>query len=816
MFTALIAVIALAQYPDGQVRRTLPNTTELNARPLDLVASPDGSRLFVKTHGPLLVLDRGGKVLSRNTYPGGASLYGIALDGPGKRVVVSDATSSIHIGSVDGDKISWSKTIEFGKPKVGGAAFPCGITRLSDGKFAVALSRSNAVAIVDIDSGVVQKEIAVDPAPYGLALSPDGKQLVVSCWSRAPRTGERTVESSGTAVPVTEKSTASEGSMDLVDLDSGSVVKRVTVGLQPTEIAIAKDGVGYVAVANGDAVAVLDLASFRVLRMIETRSNRAIPPGSAPNGVSLSLDEKRLYVALGGADSVAVFSREGSSERLIDVLPTTWYPGVVREVGNELVVGTIKGAGIVDVPADAKGHNSHQHSGNILRYALSSLQMKPSPWKAVGADSDTEMAAVRKTARAGVLPAPVPERVGEPSVFEHVVYILKENRTYDQVLGDMKQGNGDPNLTMYGRIVTPNQHAVAEQFVLLDNFMCNSVLSADGHAWAMEGNATTYFERSFGGWTRSYPFGGDDPLAVSSTGFIWDATLKAGKTLRNFGEFDYADTVPASRNFTQIYNDFLAGKTEQFSHNMSVAKLIANSNTTYPGWNLKIPDVVRASIFLKEFREWEVKGSMPSLTIIYLPQNHTSGTGAGNPTPRAMVADNDLAYGQIVDAISHSKFWPKTCIFTMEDDPQDGFDHVDGRRSPCLIVSPYTKRSKVVSHFYNQTSVLHTMLQILGVKPTTQFIALAPLMTDCFQTTPNLKPFSLRKNLIALDEMNPKPAALRGKAKRYALASAKMDLSVPDKIDDDLMNRVLWFAAKGDKPYPAKYVGARSGPKDDD
>jgi hypothetical protein len=412
-------------------------------------------------------------------------------------------------------------------------------------------------------------------------------------------------------------------------------------------------------------------------------------------------------------------------------------------------------------------------------------------------------------ARSPRKPVPVPRHLGDPSVFEHVVYVIKENRTYDQVFGDITEGNGDAKLCIYGQTITTNHHALARQFVLLDNYYCNGVVSADGHAWATEGHVTDYLEKAFGGFTRSYTWG-DDPLSYSSSGFLWDNVLGHGLTFRSYGEMDYAATVPEDATFEQIYKDY-RDRTNKiaFKHSIGIERLRRYSAPDFPGWNLKIPDVQRVDRFLREFRQAEREGEWPNLVMIFLGNDHTSGTQPGMPTPRAQVADNDLALGRLVEAISHSKFWPKTCIFVIEDDPQDGFDHVDGHRSLCLCISPYSKRKQVVSHFYNQTSVLHTMERILGLPPMNQMDALAPVMDACFTETADLTPFQALPNGVPLDEMNKKVHHLNGKQRTWALRSQELDFSRRDRADDDTLNRILWYAAQGaETPYPSSLAGS--------
>jgi hypothetical protein len=406
-----------------------------------------------------------------------------------------------------------------------------------------------------------------------------------------------------------------------------------------------------------------------------------------------------------------------------------------------------------------------------------------------------------KPGSASQSPVPVPARIGEPSVFGHVLYILKENKTYDQVFGDISQGNGRSNLCIYPQSTTPNHHALALQYVLLDNFYCNGVNSADGHSWCTEGNTTDHLEKSFGGFVRSYTFG-DDPLTYSSTGFIWNNVLEHGLTFRNYGEFDYA-SVPSGASWLQIYADFTNGAHSiAFAQTIGVASLRPYSSTNVPGWNLNIPDVVRAYGFIKELKEAETAGKWAAFNFLYLPNDHTGG----KPPPKAQVADNDLSLGRVVEAVTLSAFASNTVIFVVEDDPQSGYDHVDGHRSLCLVISPYTKRAQTVSTFYNQSGLLHTMEQILGLPPMNQQDALGPLMSDCFRDTPDYTPYTALPNQV--DLVSGGGARLSSRALRYFKKVQKMDFTKPDRIDEDAFNRYIWYSIKGNVRYPAEFVGA--------
>jgi hypothetical protein len=398
----------------------------------------------------------------------------------------------------------------------------------------------------------------------------------------------------------------------------------------------------------------------------------------------------------------------------------------------------------------------------------------------------------------------VPERHGEPSLFEHVLYIIKENRTYDQVFGDIKQGNGDPRLCIFGEETTPNHHKLVNEFVLLDNFYCSGVVSADGHSWADSAYVTDYLEKAFGAFPRSYPDDGRDALAFAPTGFLWDSALLHGKTLRNYGEFVAEEEyTPKGTTWTDMYQEHVTGiRKIPITTKVRMKSLEPHTHPTYPYFPLTMPDASRADLFIQDLRSFEEAGKMPNLLYMSLPCDHTDGTKPNWPTPRAMVADNDLALGRIVEAVSKSRFWPKTCIFVVEDDPQAGFDHVDGHRTVALCISPYTRRHVVDSTQYNQTGMVKTIEMILGLPPMNQIDLSATPMRNCFQETPDLTPYQHVKNRIPLDEMNKPVTALRGRALYWAKKSMEMNFDEGDAADEDTLNRILWFSVRGDEPYP--------------
>ncbi len=372
-----------------------------------------------------------------------------------------------------------------------------------------------------------------------------------------------------------------------------------------------------------------------------------------------------------------------------------------------------------------------------------------------------------------------------------------------------------PSLCIFGADMTPNHHKLAREFVLLDNAYCCGILSADGHQWSTTAFSTDYMEKSFAGFPRSYPDGmgedENDALAYSPAGFIWDNALKHRISIRNYGEF----MMPAVRwrdpnrrgspDFLACYRAWNEKNGEViFESNPSVETIRPFSPTDYVGWEMAVPDQYRADFILNELAEFEKKGEFPQLVIICLPNDHTSGTKAGWPTPRACIADNDLAFGRIVEGLSRSKFWNEMAIFAIEDDPQAGWDHVSGYRTIAFCVSPYAKRGAVVSTQYNTTSILRTIEQILGLPPMNQFDASATPMFDCFTATPDFTPYTVLPATIALDEMNPDPKAINDSALRNdALVSATLNFREIDRAPEDVLNRILWRSIRGSRdPYP--------------
>jgi YVTN family beta-propeller protein len=803
--------------PTAQLVQPEGRTLEIAGRPVDVILSPDGAVAVAKDDRGLVVIDVAAWSVKQELAfkDDGGSMTGIAITGDGKHIFATTANGVLIDALWDDDgRIKVAREIKLsGKSET---PYPCGLALTSDSKSAyVCLSRNNTLGLVDLVEGKLTHEIEVGVAPYAVRLADDGNTAFVTNWGgRRPTGNERAAPSSGTPALIDERGIAASGTVSIVDCRDKKVTAEIAVGLSPCGLALSADGrTLYVASANSDEVAFIDIAARRVSETLVVRPDAGLPFGSMPNGLALSPDRKSLLVSLAGNNAIAVVTlAEGGAKSagIAGFIPTDWYPGAIAANDKLFVVANIKGVGSRTPKEQNKGWNTHWHRGTLSLVTMpvaAELRRLTDRARADARVPEALRSRERDQARADAKPVPVPAEPGQPSVFEHVFYVIKENRTYDQMFGDIERGNRDASLCIFPREISPNHHALADEFVLLDNFYCNGVLSADGHSWVTEGNVTPYLERSFGGFKRSYTFG-DDPLTYSSSGFIWDEILAKGLSFRNYGEFDEAKISPAA-SYNEILKDWRekSGKIKR-EQQIGVERMKRYSCPDYPGWNMAIPDALRADVFLKEFKEFEAKGGLPNFVMIYLPNDHTSGTGVNDPTPRALVADNDLALGQIVDAISHSRYWARSCIFVIEDDPQNGFDHVDGHRSICLAVSPYTKRGAIVSQFYNQTSVVHTIHRIFGITATNQLTALAPVMTNCFQAEPNLKAYDCRPINVELGELNKKAAMLAPAEKELADASGRLDLSKPDLADEDTLNRILWHAMKGaDAQYPAEWAG---------
>ncbi|HEX5410842.1 MAG TPA: bifunctional YncE family protein/alkaline phosphatase family protein [Terriglobia bacterium] len=701
----------------------------------------------------------------------------------------------------------------------------------------VAMTFEDSLAVVDLASGKVMGRVRTGIAPFGVRLNAAGTVAYVSNWGgRFPNAHDLT-RTTGTRpgadrVVVDKRGIASTGTVSRVDLGTMKVTDAITTGLHPTALAWDEPRARlYVANSNSDSVTVIDTESNRVAQTFAIDPFKKKAEGVAPNALAVSADGKTLYVACGGINAVAVMrAGDGHIEGLI---PTAWYPNDLRlsADGRYLLVANLMGVGpggtSYDIARLARSEGLDILPGPTRRYVhsdRSSVEVVPVPddaqlegySKAVAQNNHLELrdgqaATTAPVERANVTPLPVPLRAGDPSLIQHVVFIIKENRTYDQVFGDITQANSDPTLEQYGPDVTPNQHRLAEQFVLLDNFYASGGNSADGHQWLTQAAETDYsYWPGYEG--RSYPYDGSDPIAPASSGFIWNEANAHKLTVADFGE--YVPVPHGEMSISERTRNLAAWKAgEDFSTRFhesapsgSLDRIVVHN---FPYWTLAVPDVVRAQIFLKYLSGWETSGTMPNLVLMQLPSDHTAGTRPGVSTPKAMVADNDWALGQIVERLTRSRFWKNMAIFVVEDDAQAGIDHVDGHRTVALAISPYIRRGEVDSTYYSHLSMLKTIERMLGLSTLSIFDLISDDMRNSFQEAPDFTPYTAVEPKQSIFEMNPSLNALKGAAHAAAVASMQMDFNLPDDVPSQKLNRILWHEARGwQTPYPEVRQGA--------
>jgi DNA-binding beta-propeller fold protein YncE len=633
----------------------------------------------------------------------------------------------------------------------------------------------HAVSVLPLDGAGARTTIPLgeESYPYGCLVDKAGKRLYVSLWSKA--------------------------AVAIVDLDALKVIGRFTTEKHPTEMILSPSGKTlFVACANSTQVSVINTADGKGLETISCALYPQAPAGNTPNSLCLTPDGQLLFVANADANNVAVFNvaKPGQAKPL-GFIPVGIYPTSVRFNPADKRLYVANGRGTTPRtnvhgpnPLVRKSERIEEYIARLYRGTLTILDM-PDEERMIQYSKQAYLCSpLRKDSGvAGAVPKdnPIPAKVGAPSPIKHCIYIIRENRTYDQVLGDVKEGNGDPALCIFPEKVTPNAHRLARQFVLLDNFYCDGEVSADGHEWSMGAYCTDFVKKV---WPLSYrgsplkklsiyPSEGIfDAVARPAGGYIWDRCAEAGVSYRSYGEW--------IENGTTLMDP---GKAR-------VKALEGHFDPWFRGYDLNYPDVKRAERFIEELRRFEKEGDMPRLIILRLPNDHTYGTMPGKRTPTAFVADNDLALGQVVEALSKSAFWKDTAIFVIEDDAQNGSDHVDAHRTVALVISPYTKRGAVDSTMYSTTSMLRTMELILGLRPMSQFDAAARPMFNSFQPRPNLEPYTA---LMPDADRNAKNLRSAWGAK----LSEGFDFSREDAADDLLLNEVIWRSVRGpNSPMP--------------
>jgi YVTN family beta-propeller protein len=740
-------------------------------------------------------------------------------------------------------------------PAVNGHSALVGQTRYSpDGStLYAALNGQNTVVALDPNTGAIENTWNVGIAPRELTFV-RGKLYVSDEGGRQAQPGETTMNSYGTQVPANGYlGTSTTGTVSVIDPSNPSAtVGSIAVGLHPT--AMYTDGNAlFVANTNSDTISVIDTTMDEVVQTIETRPWPSSTVGYEPDGITQTKDG-HLLVTLGRANAVAVYRYDGAPKdpvSYIGLLPTDYYPATVATVGDQIVVtntrgidargpaiSTYKGPGTVPV----SGHDTHSTTASLTRFTLPSDRSIARYTATVFAQNGWGTNDVQQARGRKATPVPVPTRIGDPSKIKHVFLIVKENRTYDQLFGDLGKGNGDPTLAQFGtntagQKVTPNQQALAKQFGLYDNTYDVGTNSAEGHNWLMQGDNPEYSESSAGEYQRSYDTE-EDVLGHQRSGFLWTAAESAGATAKNYGEFEYMEGKP-SGTWQQYYCAAKSvengGDPAQLTapglkgnYGSVIPSLNAIADPQSPPFDLSIPDIYRYEIWKQDFEQ----SGLANFGMIWLSSDHTGGP----TTPEAGVADNDLATGDIVDTISHSKYWKNTAIFVFEDDSQDGADHVDGHRAPVQIISPWAQHGKVINTYYSQISAVRTIEQILGAQPLNEKVAAATPMYDAFTTKPNYKPFNAVPNQVPLTEGIATPPACgldtlgRTGAAAKALNQAEAQNTavpaneqatanawrgwlanqhltgngaIPDFANPEQMNRFTWYEAHGWKvPYP--------------
>jgi len=840
------------------------------SRVKDVELSPDGKTLAVLTNNRLLLYSPDGRLIdhlpltagplglawtpdSRTLFASGdkGQVYHIAETAKGDWSALTSFVVDNLTANPEGDKSANAQDTEtelrpdpearhllklFEKPSpFKGDPQVTGLAVSPDGRrLYVALSKRNTVTVIDIGSESVIATVPVGVAPFRIVVSPDSKTIfVANRGGRHPEKSEKIVGySAGTKLRIDPKTDAAlRGSISFVNAITFASTE-MDEGRQPTGMILSHDGKTlYVANSDEDTVTAVDVAAVRVRQSLSLQPAQDAGLGQLPTDLALAGDGATLYVTCGGGNAIAVVALPEFTVK--GFLPTAWFPIAIVERNGNLFVGSSKGIGarsrspkaVFPIPGGPTiVHEDDFHANgsvSVVQFISAKDHAEVEKLtKQVAANNHWNTPELGP--RPGMTPVPVPERVGEPSVFKHIVYIIKENHTYDFDFGDIAEGNGDKNLCAFGEDFTPNEHALAEQFVLLDNTYTSGTNSADGHQWTDSGMANAYVEQNYFSYARSYPFNGSDPLAYSPNGFLWNAAMHAGKSVRVYGEFVdkprialQGKTVRAT--WSQLWDDYKSG-----AHRYSITAGTDNPalrpclSPNYVGFPLVVSDQWRADQFLADFKNFERGNSLPALSILLLPSNHTSGTVPGMPKPRSAVADNDLAFGRIVDTISHSRFWPDTLILVVEDDSLFALDHVDGHRMISFCISPYTRRHSVVSEPYNHTSFVRTIGLVLGLPAMTRFDRTATPLTACFNNEPDVHPFTHLPNRVPLDDLNPPLTASHGMTLQLAKASSRLDWSAPDRADPTIVARAAWASQKPGQPFPFRYFHPATGEDDDD
>ncbi|MEP6700565.1 MAG: bifunctional YncE family protein/alkaline phosphatase family protein, partial [Bacteroidota bacterium] len=634
----------------------------------------------------------------------------------------------------------------------------------------VVTKENNSLYTIDLVTKEVKLQCKLDAEAYSCLLSPDRKKLYISCWG-----GDKLI---------------------LFDTEQNKITQQISVGDNPNEICQTRNGKYlFVANANDNSVSVVDTRQNKVIETLNAALYPGAPAGSTSNGLALSTNEKTLYIANADNNCMAVFDVSTPvKSKSKGFIPVGWYPTNVKVIGRKIYISNGKGFSSMANPygpnpvrkkeeviyqeGDKSKPVDVQYIGGLFKGTLSIINEPASKQLSVYSQvvyKNTPYSKTGETVSKGETGNPIPMKIGEASPIKYVFYLIKENRTYDQVLGDVSGGNGDTSLVLFGKNITPNLHKVVNEFVLLDNFYCDGEVSADGHEWSMGAYATDYLEKTwptnYGGRGGNYDGEGIRSVANNKV-YIWDQCLKKNISYRTYGEF--TDAVKAS--IPVLNNHF---------------------SPTYTGWNLSVRDTSRFYQWKKEFDSLLIINAVPQFNSMRFGNDHTEGLRKGRPSPYAHVADNDLAVGMFIDYLSHSSIWNESVVFIIEDDAQNGPDHVDAHRTTAYVAGGLVKTGLVDHTMYSTSSMLRTMELILGLSPMSQYDAAAEPMWRCFAATANHAAFTSVPANISLDEKN---IAMN----QWQRQSETFNLTKEDAIPDMEFNIVLWHGLKGDHvPFPA-------------
>ena len=761
---------------------------------LNLAASPDGKIVIANHSG---YMPHGIEVFDAKTQkqiqhiPLKATWMGMNWSSDGHTLFVSggnasgeshkaDPVPTIYEFSYANGRLSEDPTARFTETIDPALVWWSGIADLPGKDWLYAANRGTGTAasnvvVFDVKSGKIVARIPVEITPYQIILTPDGTRLFVSNWSSE--------------------------SVSVIDTGTNKVIRTLHVGRNPNDMKLSADGRLFVACSNDNSVYVVDGNKLQVIERLATAPTPLAPEGSTPNALVIDDARKLLYIANADNNSVALADIANRAHSTITgFIPTGWYPSALAlaDRGTTLYIGSAKGeSGHPDPHGGASDLMGLKHDPNANIYTLqtsslevlqvANLKQKLPHWTHQVIEDTPYKDSLLSEARTPQSASVIPQRVGIASAIQHVIYIIKENRTYDQEFGDLPHSNGDPSLAIFGEKVTPNQHALVKEYVTLDNLYCDGEVSVDGHSWSNSAYATDFNEKQWPSVYGAQSAASFDVRAmVPSGGHLWDLAQRKGLTYRSYGEY-------AARASTGTAMEAAPG-----------AEGLAGHVAAEYGDGLEVRDTERVAEFLREFKEYEsnydspVPGKrLPNFIVMSMPEDHTMGTTPGAYTPAAMVANNDYAIGQLVDAVSHSRYWPNTAIFIIEDDAQDGPDHVDARRTVGLVISPYVRRGIVDSTLYSTSSMVRSIELLLGLPPMSQYDAAATPMYASFGSESVVTPFNVIKPKIDVNATNAKDAP-------SANVSLKMDFSDLDRAPMSALNDVIWKSVKGeDSVMPA-------------